>query len=404
MSSSAKYSDTTFLDRDASVPAMRPIGSMRMDVAFSYLVLVTMVLSTAVPVVRWVNYALPLIALLLIIGNKKVHTGDLSKPYLLLVLFGVLSAPLAARDGFQDIYLILTGCAGALVGFRRFWSWRTLFWICMGGQVLFLVSSATGGGQKAFSFTNIEFDPANSASSFESNLSFVFSMLAVWAIYLKRWKEFVIASVMAFLTLKRIALLGVLVCLMVTLLPGLWRQQLLRPIPMLILNGLFLSGILLFGSGFFDEFIVRWTSMSPNELGMGRQVLHQNIVREILAEPWSFTLFGSGAGDAYAALRRSMLSTAKENLHADTLKILYEYGAIILCAFIVLLYRTRHQGVALLALYMNIVLLTDNTLIYPFFIYFATLIAATMIKDDEESRPAKSDAADVDDAEFVHAR
>ena len=395
MSSAAKFAETVFLDPSRTVAALRPVGSVRMDVVFGYVVFALMVLSSSVAIVRWINYAIPLVAALLLLGNRQWHMNDLAKPYLLLIGSGILLLPFASRAGIQDLYLMLVGCSAALVGFRRAYSWRTVFLACVAGQIAFMGMSAAFG--RGVSLSTLQFDFGGSTSSFESTFSFVFGLLAVWAIHLRNWKAFLLASLMALLTLKRIALLGVLVCLVVQVFSRSWLDRLLKPVPMVLANVAFLSVILLYGSGFFDVWIVRWTSMSPNELGMGRQVLHQNLVREFLADPLRFSLIGMGAGDAYGALKQSSLWTGKTNLHADTLKILYEYGAVVLVLFISALFASKHRGVRLLALYINVVLLTDNTLIYPFFIYFSTLIAAMMLLEPTVTQPAAPAASEAID-------
>jgi hypothetical protein len=59
----------------------------------------------------------------------------------------------------------------------------------------------------------------------------------------------------------------------------------------------------------------------------------------------------------------------KPNLHNDSLKILVEYGGLAWVVFFGLLYRRQSLACRLLMLFFNIVLLTDNALIYPYFIF-----------------------------------
>jgi hypothetical protein len=366
--------------------ALPSIGALRMDEVFGYAVFTLMILSIAVPFARHLNYGLPLVALLLILANRKLNLPDIARPYLVLIAAGLLLAPLVKPDGWQDLYLVLTGCAAGLVGLRTLWSWRTVFLALVLGQCLLLVSNRLGGGEQ---LAGLEFDFLQSTSSFESNFSFLFGLVAVWAAYTRRWTAVVVALLCALVTLKRIALLGAVICIAVQFLPAVLRRALLKPLPMLAFNGLFLVLILLYGSGELDYLITSLTSQSPNELGMGRQTLHRYIVLDVLKDPWRFALIGAGPGEAYDAMKASVTWAGKANLHADTLKILYEYGAVTLIAFIWALYSSRHPAVLMVALYTNVLLLTDNTLIYPFYIYFATLVAASMIAAERQKRLAR---------------
>jgi hypothetical protein len=99
---------------------------------------------------------------------------------------------------------------------------------------------------------------------------------------------------------------------------------------------------------------------------------------------------GMGPGQVYDALEGGMAWVGKGNLHADTLKIFYEYGGVVLTVFIWALYSSRRLGVLLIALYTNVLLLTDNTLIYPFYIFFATLVAASLQEFDDANARSKA--------------
>ncbi len=364
-------------------------GALRLDEVFGYVVFVGMIASVALPPLRYLNYLLPLIGLLVVLANRGMHVPDLARPYLVVVLASLVLMPFANGEGVKDIYLILTGLSVALVGFRQLWPWRTiLIAVLLGLAVNFALVGAYNGWNAVLS--HFTFDVATSRSTLESGFSYVFGLLAVWAAYTRRWRSFAVALVFAFLTLKRIVMLGILICLVVQFMPRTWLLRLLKPIPMMMANALFLVLILSYGSGSFDAMIHELTSQSANQFGMGRQVLYSYIVADFFREPWRFLFMGMGPGEAYDVLKGSMSWVRKENLHGDTLKILYEYGGVVLGVFIWALYSSRRLGVLLIALYTNILLLTDNTLIYPFYIYFATLVAACIAADDDATATPKS--------------
>ena len=373
-------------------PKLITLGAMRLDEIFGYLVFVAMLLSLALPPFRYLNYLLPMVMVFLLLANRDVFVPDLARPYVVLILASLLSSPFANGEGVKDIYLILTGLSVALVGYRQLWHWRTIMLAAILGLVVYFVLVGAVRGWSTV-FSHLTLNVASSASTFESGFSYVFGLLTVWAAYTRRWRSFALAFLFAILTLKRIVILGILICLVVQFLPRNWLLKLLKPLPMILANALFLFLILSYGSGSFDALIHEWTSQSANQFGMGRQVLYSYIVADFFREPLRFIFMGMGPGEAYDVIKGGLSWVRKENLHGDTLKILYEYGGIVLSLFIWALYSSKNSGVLLIALYTNVLLLTDNTLIYPFYIYFATLIAACIAAADHASAPKPVPAA-----------
>lgn len=355
--------------------------TLRVDEAFGYLVFIAMIASVAVSPFRYLNYLLPILALLIILANRAVHVDGLARPYVVIAVAALILAPFATGEGAKDVYLILTGLSATLVGLRTHWSWQTVMTsVSIGLGVFFLLVGTYSGWNTVLAHFTLDF--AGSRSTLESGLSYIFGLLAVWAAYNRRWRHFAIALLFAVLTLKRIVIIGILLCLIVQFLPRPIFERLLKPVPMILANALFLFLILSYGSGTFDALIHEYTSQSANQFGMGRQVMYSFILQDLYAQPWRFTLMGMGPGEAYDVLKGGLSWVRKENLHGDTLKILYEYGALVLALFIWALYSSRNRGVLLIALYTNILLLTDNTLIYPFYIYFATLVAASIVANE----------------------
>lgn len=369
-------------------------GELRLDEMFGYVVFAAMIASVAVPNFQRLNYVLPLIGFLIALANRGMHAPDPARPYLVMVLAGVILAPFANIKGIQDIYLILTGLSVALVGHRRLWSWRTILFASVLGLAVNISIQAlfNGAGATLFHFT---FDVAASKSTLESGFSYVFGLLAVWAAYTRSWRNFALAVILAILTLKRIVLVGIFVCFVFQFLPRSITRKVLQPLPMLLANILLIVLILSYSSGILNPLIHDLTGQSADQFGMGRQALYGQVAADIIGDPWHFSLVGVGPGDAYDTLKGGiggMSWAGKKNLHADTLKIVYEYGGVVLMAFVWALYSSGRLGVLLIALYTNVLLLTDNTLIYPFYIFFATLVAASLQEFDDAN--ATSTAVD----------
>lgn len=365
------------------------LGEFRLDEMFGYIVFVTIIASVALSPFRYLNYVLPLISLLVILANRSMHTPDLARPYLVVVLASLVLMPFANREGIKDIYLILTGLSVTLIGHRRLWSWQTIFAASVLGFVTGIAMRVISDGAGTI-LSHLTFDLAGSKSTFESGFSYVFGLLAVWAAYTRRWRNCALAFIFALLTLKRIVIVGIVLCVALQFFPRPMLRRVLQPLPMLLANILFIVLILSYSSGSLNFLIHDLTGQSADQFGMGRQGLYGHVVVDIFRDPWRFLLVGMGPGEVYEALKGGMIWVRKENLHADTLKIFYEYGGVVLAAFVWALYSSRRQGVLLIALYTNVLLLTDNTLIYPFYIFFATLVAACLEEFDDATATSKA--------------
>ncbi|MBC7162762.1 MAG: hypothetical protein H5U26_11740 [Immundisolibacter sp.] len=364
-------------------------GDLRLDEVFGYVVFFLMIASVAITPFRYFNYSFPLVAVLVILANRHMRTTELARPYLVVVLAGIALIPLANRQGIQDIYLVLTGLSLTLVGHRRLWSWNTIFLASILGLITNVAARVASDGAGAV-LSHVTFDVAASKSTFESGFSYVFGLLAVWAAYTRRWRSFALAFMFALLTLKRIVILGIFLCFVLQFFPRPMVRSILQPLPMLLANALFIVLILSYGSGSLNFLIHELTGQSADQFGMGRQGLYGHVVVDIFRDPGRFLLMGMGPGQVYDALEGGMAWVGKGNLHADTLKIFYEYGGVVLTMFVWALYSSRRLGVLLVALYTNVLLLTDNTLIYPFYIFFATLVAASLQESDDANATSKA--------------
>jgi hypothetical protein len=259
------------------------------------------------------------------------------------------------------------------------------------GLALNRVLYGGGGGGGGF-----EFDAAHSRSSFESPTSFVFGLLAVWAALEERWRHVLLALLLCVLTLMRIVVLGALTAIILTLLPRRLIDLLLRPIPMILANALFLLIVISYTQGHLDRLIFEWTGQSANQFGMGRQAAYAFPVRQLLADPIVSVWHGVGPGGVYELMKGGWAFLAKTNLHNDSLKILVEYGGIIWAVFFTALYWNRDLRVRVFMLFLNIVLLTDNSLIYSYVIFVTGLALNSMLepkavvaKTAEAARPAR---------------
>lgn len=354
---------------------------LTVEQVFTWFCCVLLFLSITVGQLRLLTYTIPLAALIVCLAVGRFQLPEMTWPFAVLIVFAIASAPLANLLGLQDIYLMLIGIAPFMVGLRLKVEWRSLFVVAMAGLVLsYGLRRVMGGGGGA------EFDLMNSTSPLESQFSFLFGMLAVWAAAERRWKAFFLALVMTTLTLKRIALLGALLCFALAVLPLRLRDLLVNPVTMVLLNIAVVALAVLYGSGEFDRLIYEWTGQSANQFGMGRRHAFALPAREVLDNFDRYLFLGAGPGQVYEVMKGSYSWLAKKNLHCDLLKILLEYGALAFIGFFVMAYRMRSSGQRLMWTYFNILLMTDNSLIYPWLI-FSLCLCCNSLRDPAPPAP-----------------
>jgi hypothetical protein len=324
---------------------------------------------------RYVCFFIPFFVLVCALGERRAAFGAEFRAFAWYAGFGLAMYPLANSDGLKDFFLALSGVSIALLYRLPNIKIETiLIWLVVG----FCIYFGLGGG---FSHKP-QFDFANSNSSFESNFAFEFALLVPFALHRKRWWVFVIASVLAVLTLKRITLLAAFVCCMLQFIDPKWGKRLLSPPVMIVFNILILGMTMAYSMGYFDVAIHDLTGQSANQLGSGRRVLQQLPSKEIFRHPWDFVFFGDGPGKAYEVAAIGAELYTKASLHSDLLKLLYEQGLVFFCVFIGLLYTVPSYMGRIGMLYLNILFMTDNTMTYYFFLFFFVVCLRTQIVED----------------------
>lgn len=323
-----------------------------------------MFFSISLPFARHLIYILPVLVLLAILGDRSARLGDEAKPFLAFVLAGLILSPLASDEGLKDLYFTFTGVSIALlVDIPRVKLW-TLFFILLAAIVTYF---SLFGDFRA----GLKFDLADSYSSFEGSFSFLFGLLAPLALIEKRYRLSVFCLLMTFISLKRIAVVATICACAFVLFGEKRARHILNPAVMIGLNCLLLLVILLYGFGAFDWVIRELTGQSANQFGQGRRALLSLPALEVFAHPEQFLLYGQGPGSTYLLANKGfgVYGTA-QRMHSDVLKIFYEYGLAFFCIFAGLMYSARRFSTRIAFLFMNIVFISDNTLIYSFMLFF----------------------------------
>ena len=330
--------------------------------------LVLAFLYVAFPPARYLLYTVSFLVILVALGDGEVRIGDEAKPFLAFCLAGVAFMPLARLEGVKDLFFVFCGISVALlIDIPNLKTW-SVFWLNTLAMCLFFIFY--GGLRSGFEFGLVE-----SKSTFEGSAAFLFGLLVIVALLERRYWLMLLSALMAVVALKRIALLAALVAAMFIILGERRGRIILNPRVMILVNSLVLVASLLYGSGALDRPIKDLTGMSANQLGMGREELLSVPTNAMIDDPYRFLVFGAGPGGVYDHLVKfSGTTQIKQALHNDLVKITYEYGYIFFLIFVWLMYSCKDYRLRTLFLYLNILYMTDNTLIYSFFlVIFVTL-------------------------------
>jgi hypothetical protein len=216
----------------------------------------------------------------------------------------------------------------------------------------------------------------------ESSSSFIFGAFALAFLTKKKYVLVFIALVLLLISLKRIALLGYLICALLWFTPTKIRNVLFHPALILIFNIIVVLSIILVTANVFDEQIKNLTGKGLNEFTLGRIEMYSGILDDVMQNPLTL-VFGNGAGSAYnKALIYYTGPATQPNLHSDTLKMMYEYGILL---FIFFFYRIAYKKTAsaqVVVIYMCILFSTDNVLIYADVMFILIYIIFRLEFDD----------------------
>ena len=223
----------------------------------------------------------------------------------------------------------------------------------------------------------------NSTSLLESTLAFPLGIFAVFYLSQKRFFLAGINIVLMVLAFKRIVLLGVIVSFFAMLLPKWLKRILVNPFTV---TALIIFSMVVFtelASGEYDQFIQKHLGVSTNYLLMGRQGLWDKALDAVKYNPADFIIYGVGHSEVTSILQKKLGGDVL--LHSDFLLILLEHGYILLGLFTYLLVAQKTFKERYLSLYLAVLFLSDNVLIYQHvMIPFLLLLANLRKKEHQE--------------------
>jgi hypothetical protein len=336
----------------------------------SILVCISLV-STLIPGIQYIKYIIPFIAIFTyFIGEKKhyIHRpNNLNIALFFYLLWGLIGLVIPNNfnlvDGSKDLFFIAAYLIPVCLYIDKDLNINNIFYLF---SVFFLISTL---GMQASTFSL-----ADSTAPFEGSECFVFGMFALYFLMERKYRLLIIAIFFVLLTLKRIALLAFILCLLVWLAPIILQKKVLNRAFFLLINSIFVTLIILLGVGWADELIFEVTGKSVNYFTLGRFNIYMGVVDDIITYPLNLIL-GNGAGSSYPL---TVLNTTDlldfNSLHSDSLKILYEHGVIFFIMFFWISAKLKNLKSKIVLLYICILFITDNVLIYVSVMFFTLTI------------------------------
>lgn len=309
------------------------------------------------PYFRYLKYiGLPFFLILLITNSfKKFKINNRVKPFLLLIISSLVLFPLLTQQGIYELIFIFAGIAMFLFKNDFNFDMEKLSYF---SAFLFIVFYAIGGD---FNFSKEAFYDS-STSSVEGGLSFIFGFLAIYFWEQKRKWHFLLNFILLLLSLKRIVFVGVIVIILLSILPRRISKIFTNRFVLIGFNFIFIFVVQLFVNGHFDELIREITGLSPGHFTGGRTTLYSLVLNEQVFSGYQNYLFGIGQGGTSNILANYFGHIFL--LHNDIIKIIVEHGYIVFFLFIYLLYNSKNKKIINASIFLNILYLTDNALIY----------------------------------------
>tara|TARA_Y100001970_G_C14246701_1_gene868826 strand:+ start:3284 stop:4492 length:1209 start_codon:yes stop_codon:yes gene_type:complete len=225
--------------------------------------------------------------------------------------------------------------------------------------------------------------------SYESVFSFTFSFLALFYFMRKKIFLFILFALFSILTFKRISLMGLLISIVVFLIAKTFKVNVINNKRKISLLGLFGNSFYIFLAiliitGYFDNAIKSIFGRSLNFILMGRVELFNHAFELSSNSIWdNFHILGLGLGRLSESLQGSYF-THLTNIHSDVIKIFIENGVLLFIYLFYSIYKFSAHKLELLIIiiFFNVLLISDNILIYFNTMYIFNLIILSFISTD----------------------
>lgn len=360
-----------------------PLKRIRGLSVFSFMLsiyILCLVLQTINPALRYAKYVLPFIAAIDFIAfrnSRKLPTHLLREyfqPHLYMYFFLVVCSFFVClfKNLFKDdrlylrffqesyflfaplifvsiIYFVYVPSKKDQYAKYLFWGLLIAYFFETGPSILSVLANL-GSLSTALNNSTVS---TESVAAFPIGLFFLYFLFGGDKIYS------LISLIFTILSFKRVVLLGVIISLTLYLVLSILKLQIHRyknytSILLMGINFLLVYIVIQVANGNYDELIFNNTGLSANAFLMGRQHLYSKVLKVVDDYSW----LGGGLGKTWAVL--------DTNLHSDVLKNFIEFGSglFFLWSFLIYRFNTKTIEMFVLTIYLNVLFLTDNVIIY----------------------------------------
>lgn len=205
----------------------------------------------------------------------------------------------------------------------------------------------------------------DSQSPFETTMAFPMGMFVIYFSYYNKKALFWTSLIFTLLSSKRIVILALVLIYVINRFTPSFRSINKQAVILIavIINLLFVYLIIQFSLSKYDPFIEQYLGLSADYISMGRKSIYENLFAGNQGN-WVKFFFGNGLGTSYVETTNFL--DKEENLHSDVLKLFFDTGLLGLTIWIVFIYKLGfvNKIALLLTIYLNILYITDNVLIY----------------------------------------
>jgi len=327
--------------------------------------------------VRYVKYIVPIVAMLAsrsLIKFSTICITRITKPYFFLIVLFLFQSILFPRiDGWKDIYFLCVYIfpfilfKDGFIGINQILVFKILL-------IIFCI--------KFVILPHNRVSLTESTGIMEGTEAFIFGVFSLYFIIEKKFRWYALSLVIVFISMKRIVLFGVLVCSLSVITYDHVGRFLIGQLSLFFIGIILGVVVVLFGMGMFDVYIYEVTGLSANQLAMGRLNIYSHVIKGIVNNPL-ILIYGAGVGSSYQLVGLAT-SGADSNLHSDLLKIIYEGGAGVYSLFIWLLSNSLTGKNKCIILYVILMFVSDNIIIYGQVMFFVLLLSYSLEYNSSE--------------------
>lgn len=307
------------------------------------------------------------------LNNLSIKNNPVNAAFFILIINGILHFPILNEIGYEQLFFILAAMLPFLVFKQYIINWKFISIIYILGYLV-----AISGNDLLINFSLDQFLTSDTSSAETNQHPFVFGILTILFLYKQDKKYFLLNLIFVIISFKRIVFLGVLASIPFVLIER-HRRNILKNKRWLFLfaNVIVLFIIISFSQGLYDNLIKDITGLSVGQFTMGRNTLYKPIVDKFFEMNFFEKLFGLGQAFTY----NLSISNIGDAPHNDLLVLLLDQGIFVFILFFLLIYKSK---IVYPIIFTNMLFLTDNTLIYTFYL-FAFFLIINNIKENNEN-------------------